>query len=88
MTAVPRASRHWSAARGTGPKRAIARVRASMGLRPAAMCFWVSRAMWNAEALRRRTGHASFMTRPIAVDMRSHSSASTASCRRPAGVSW
>ena len=25
MTAVPRASRHWSAASGTGPKRAIAR---------------------------------------------------------------
>ena len=31
MTAIPRASRHWSAARGTGPKRAIARVRASIG---------------------------------------------------------
>ena len=31
--------------------------------------------------------HASFMTRPMAVDMRSHSLASTASCRRPAGVS-
>ena len=31
--------------------------------------------------------HASFMTRPIAADMRSHSRASTASCRRPAAVS-
>ena len=31
--------------------------------------------------------HASFITRPMAVDMRSHSLASTASCRRPAGVS-
>ena len=31
---------------------------------------------------------ASFMTRPIAVDMRSHSRASTASCRRPDAVSW
>ena len=30
--------------------------------------------------------HASFMTRPIAVDMRSHSRASTVSCRRPAAV--
>ena len=27
--------------------------------------------------------HASFITRPMAVDMRSHSPASTASCRRP-----
>jgi hypothetical protein len=32
-------------------------------------------------------GHASFITRPMAVDMRSHSPASTASCRRPAEVS-
>ncbi len=32
--------------------------------------------------------HASFITRPMAVDMRSHSLASTASCRRPDGVSW
>ena len=29
------------------------------------------------------TAHASFITRPMAVDMRSHSLASTASCRRP-----
>ena len=29
--------------------------------------------------------HASFMTRPIAADIRSHSRASTASCRRPDG---
>ena len=47
---VPRASRHWSAASGTGPKRASARVRASTGLRPAAMCFCVSRSMWNASS--------------------------------------
>lgn len=33
-------------------------------------------------------GHASFMTRPIAVAMRSHSPVSTASCFRPAAVSW
>ncbi len=31
--------------------------------------------------------HASFITRPMAVDMRSHSPASTASCRRPGTVS-
>ena len=32
--------------------------------------------------------HASFITRPMAVDMRSHSLASTVSCRRPDAVSW
>ncbi len=32
-------------------------------------------------------GYASFITRPIAVAMRSHSPASTASCRRPDAVS-
>ena len=31
-------------------------------------------------------GHASFITRPMAADMRSHSLASTASWRRPAAV--
>ena len=48
--AVPRASRHWSAASGTEPKRASARVRASAGLRPSAMCFCVSRSIWNASS--------------------------------------
>jgi hypothetical protein len=33
------------------------------------------------------SAHASFITRPMAVDMRSHSPASTASCRRPGTVS-
>jgi len=32
-------------------------------------------------------GYANFITRSMAVDMRSHSPASTASCRRPDGVS-
>lgn len=32
-------------------------------------------------------GYASFITRPIAVDIRSHVSISTLSCRRPDGVS-
>ncbi len=31
--------------------------------------------------------YASFITRPMAIDMRSHSLASIASCRRPDGVS-
>ena len=36
---------------------------------------------------RRFIAYASFMTRPIAFDIRSHACASTASCRRPEVVS-
>ena len=43
--AVPRASRHSSAVTVVEPKRALARVRASAGLSPLAMCFCVSRSM-------------------------------------------
>ena len=32
--------------------------------------------------------HASLITRSMAADIRSHSRASTASCRRPEAVSW
>ncbi len=105
---VPRASRHWSAASGTGPKRASARVRASDGAQARGdvllrLALDMERELlvelaFDAAGRHQRANaqeqvaevhhvHASFITRPMAVDMRSHSLASTASCRRPDGVS-
>ena len=108
-SAVPRASRHSSAASGTGPKRARARARASAAAHASGdellrLAFemegqLVVELAFDAARREQRTHaqapvaeahrvYASFMTRPIAVDMRSHSRASTASCRRPDAVSW
>ena len=48
--AVPRASRHSSAASGTGPKRARARARASDSVMPPSMSFCASRSRWKANS--------------------------------------
>ena len=105
--AVPRASRHSSAASGTGPKRACARPRLGR-VHPLidqllSLAFEMERQLLGELALdtarceqRARAqlqsrkfigGYASFMTRPIAADIRSHSRVSTASWRRPEAVS-
>src|SRR5262245_10025478 len=49
-TAVPRASRHVSAASATEPKRSRAIFRASSRVRPLARCFCVSRSTWKASS--------------------------------------
>src|SRR5580765_2829442 len=56
MNAVPRSSRHSSAATVTDPKRARAFMRASSGLMPSSISFRVSCSMWNcSSSLRSRS---------------------------------
>ena len=109
MNAVPRSSRHSSAASVADPNRACARL-ARLG-RGHALVDQLLRLALEVEGelvvqlLLDAAGpeqrahpqfqvaeihgvYASFMTRPIAFDIRSQSRASTASWRRPEAVRW